>query len=526
MVTTTSKQSPKKVIILGGGIAGWMTAAAFSKLLPADQYVISLIESKQITRVGVGEATLPHLRYFNERLGIDEADFMRKTKATFKVGIEFSNWHKKGASFIHPFGEYGQPINKVDFHHAWTKQRLNGFENNLDEYSLPVMASLNSKFNFPNGHLDSVSSSYAYSYHIDAGQYAKFLEEFSVTNGVHHIEGKVNQVLQGEQGDIESLVLDNGLQINGDFFVDCSGFNGKLISQTLDVEFEDWTHWLPCNTGIALPSDHTENPVPYTKAIAQDAGWVWRIPLQHRLGNGHVFCDKFTTAEKATDELVNSLLGKPLAEPVSYKFGAGKPKKSWYKNCVAIGLASGFLEPLESTTLYLIQSSIMKLIEVFPENTNDFEELDIKAYEYNRCLDNEMLRIRDFLILHYCTTERTDTEFWRYCKNMSIPDSLSEKIELFKEFGCLDNYQHGLFRQPSWVAVYLGQGIIPNSYDPRIDLIDNDELQLKMAQIKHQVHETAKAMPVHQDLLAKYLKQKHHNRTKTDATMSLYGRTS
>ncbi len=525
MSTITAKQAPKKVIILGGGIAGWMTAAAFSKLLPKDQYVISLVETKQITRVGVGEATLPHLRYFNDRLGIDEADFMKKTKATFKVGIEFSHWQQKGSSFIHPFGEYGQQINNVDFHHAWSKQRINGEQQSLDDYSLPVMASLASKFNFPDNRLDTISSSYAYSYHIDAGQYAKFLETFSATNGVEHIEGMVKQVIQGDQGHIKSLLLDNGLQINGDFFIDCSGFNGKLISQTLAVEFDDWTHWLPCNTGIALPSDHTENPVPYTKAIAQDAGWLWRIPLQHRLGNGHVFCDKFTTIEKATDDLVNSLLGKPLANPVSYKFGAGKPKKSWYKNCVAIGLASGFLEPLESTTLYLIQSSIMKLIEVFPENTNDFEELDIKAYEYNRCLDNEMLRIRDFLILHYCTTERTDTEFWRYCKNMAIPDSLSEKIELFREFGCLDNYQHGLFRQPSWVAVFLGQGIIPKSYDPRIDLIDEHDLKQKMGNIKHQVAETVQAMPMHHELLAKYLKQNPEKATKAPATMSLYGRT-
>ena len=383
-----------KLVILGGGTAGWMTAAALGKLLPKNKFHITLVESDQISTVGVGEATLPHLRFFNQRLGIDEREFMQATQATFKVGIEFSNWGKLGDAYIHPFGDYGEKINSINFHHYWLKQRSDGLNISLDEYSLPVMACLNNKFNFPSANASDLSSTYSYAYHIDATLYAKYLRTFSENLGVIRKEGKVIDVIKRTRDNhIEMLVLESGERITGDFFIDCSGFRAQLIEKTLGCEYEDWSQWLPCNSAVAVATEGNKAPIPYTKAIAREAGWQWQIPLQHRLGNGYVYCDQFIDKQQAFDILSQNLIGKPITEPNFLKFKAGKRKKAWVNNCMAIGLSSGFLEPLESTSIYLIQSAVMKLVECIPQAEN----MAIKAEEYNRSLDMEMERIRDFL---------------------------------------------------------------------------------------------------------------------------------
>lgn len=488
----------KSIVILGGGTAGWMTAAALAKLLPSHYYAITLVESDSIGTVGVGEATLPHLRFFNQRLGIDEADFIRETNATFKVGIEFSNWGEVGDAYIHPFGDYGFPIHDVPFHHYYSalKKRLPELE--LDSFSLPVMACKNNKFAFPSNDPSSLNSTYSYAYHIDAGRYAQFLRKFSEEKGVVRREGKVLDVItRTSDGQIDTLVMESGDKIQGDFFVDCSGFRGQLIEQTLEAGYEDWSQWLPCNSAIAIPSEHSQAPLPYTKAIARDAGWQWQIPLQHRMGNGYVYCDAYLEKQQALDTLINNLPGKALAEPNHLRFLTGKRKQGWKQNCVAIGLSSGFLEPLESTSIYLIQASIMKLIELLPQRSN----MSIKAEEFNRYFDHEMVRIRDFLILHYNATERDDTEFWRYCRNLELPDSLAEKMALFREHGFIETYQHGLFLEPSWVAVYYGQRQTPKQLDSRVTTFLSPELSETILSLARDIDTEVKSMPLHSEVI-------------------------
>lgn len=494
------------IVILGGGTAGWMTASALAKLLPKNQYKITLIESEQIGTVGVGEATLPHLKFFNQRLGINEAEFMQATKATFKLGIEFSNWGALDDAYIHPFGDYGKKHAGIDFHHYWLKQQKSGQTTSLDRYSLPVMASLAQKFEFPHTDLNHVKSTYSYAYHIDAGRYAAYLRKLSESSGVKRVEGRVVEVMQrSDNQHLEVLELEDGTRINGDFFVDCSGFRGHLIERVLKSGYQDWSQWLPCNKAIAVASSSNTSPVPYTKAMARDAGWQWQIPLQHRVGNGQVYCDQFVSKQYVLDSLLQNLPGEPLTEPNHLAFKTGKRNKSWSHNCVAIGLSSGFLEPLESTSIYLIQAAIMKLVELFP----DSENMQIKAHEFNLSLDQELEKIRDFLILHYHATSREDTEFWRYCKNMPIPDSLKQKIEMFKRSGHIQEYQHGLFLRPSWLAVYIGQGIVPTQFDPRLEAMTDHELNSFLNSIETEVETAVNEMGSHQQFIDKIVSAKH-----------------
>ncbi|MBT0584980.1 tryptophan halogenase family protein [Alteromonas oceanisediminis] len=520
-------QAPKhpiqSVVILGGGTAGWMTAAALVKLLPQSQLTITLVESDAIGTVGVGEATLPHLRYFNQRLGIDERQFIRETGATFKLGIEFSHWGRQGDAYIHPFGDYGKPANGVNFHHFYTAAKRSDPSLSLDSFSLPVMACKAKRFDFPSTDPQSLLSTYSYAYHIDAGQYARFLRSFSEALGVTRIEGKVVDVItRVSNGEVAALTLENGDRIDGDFFVDCSGFRGQLIEQTLHAGYEDWSHWLPCNRAVAVPSKHAGDPLPYTKAIAREAGWQWQIPLQHRMGNGLVYCDEYMTAQQAEDSLLNALPGAALAQPNHLRFCTGKRQQSWLKNCVAIGLSSGFVEPLESTSIYLIQAAVMKLIELMPQRAN----MVVKGREYNRYFDHEMTRIRDFLILHYHATQRDDSAFWRYCKTMLIPDSLQEKMTLFTRYGMIEPYRYGLFLEPSWVAVYYGQGIIPQSVDARAvaqHQHDTGAATAAMAELAKQVDESVMQLPTH----AAWLNRLHSEHTPVPAgqtaSASLYG---
>jgi tryptophan 7-halogenase len=511
----------RSVIILGGGTSGWMTAAALARFFIPQGLKVTLVESEAIGTVGVGEATLPHLRFFNQTLGIDEQDFMRATGASFKLGIEFSHWGQQGDSYIHPFGDYGFPHKGVGFHHYWLQQRLAGDHTKIDAYSLPVMAAQQHKFFYPSADERSLLSTFSYAYHLDAGLYARYLRRYSEARAVQRHEGKVISVAQHTSGHIASVTLDNGVELSADLFIDCSGFRGVLIEQTLKTGYEDWSHWLPCNRAVALPTERTSALPPYTKAMARTAGWQWRIPLQHRTGNGHVYCSDFISDQQALEQLLGNLDSRPTAEPNFLRFTTGKRKRAWNKNCVAIGLAGGFLEPLESTSIYLIQIAIMKLVEFFPER--DFNAAPIA--EFNRQLDLEYDRVRDFLILHYHATQRADSPFWNHCRTMAIPDELAHKMALFRSRGHVVKYQQGLFLEPSWVAVYLGQNIIPQAFDPRAANITEEERSAFLRDARQLVARAARDMPAHDHFLQHQLDRTAPRDPAVNpvARMSLYG---
>ncbi len=456
----------KRVVIIGGGTAGWMTAAGLATMLGKAGISITLVESETIGVVGVGEATLPHIKAFNDSLGIDEAEFMSATSATFKLGIEFVDWGKIGDSYIHPFGEFGLPNNGVAFHQYWARVRKHESIGALDSYSLPVLACRAAKFEPPSTDPRSVMSTYRYAYQFDSLKYAPFLRALAEGRGVTRCEGKVIDVdLNSENGQINAVRLEAGHTIEGDFFIDCTGFIGLLIEKTLQTGYEPWTHWLPCDRAIAAPCKSAGPLVPYTRATAGEAGWRWRIPLHNRTGNGHVYASDFISDSAAERELCRNLEGELLSEPRLLRFVTGKRRKLWNRNCVAIGLSGGFLEPLESTSIYLIQEGITKLLEFFPHSKNS----PVDEMAYNRAMDLEFERVRDFLVLHYRASQRDDSEFWRHMRAMQIPDSLQEKIDLFRARGRVPTYDIGLFLKPSWVAVMIGQGLIPEAYDDRVD---------------------------------------------------------
>jgi tryptophan 7-halogenase len=514
-----TQSSLKHIVILGGGTSGWMTAAALAHFLIPKNYSVTLVESESIGTVGVGEATLPHLRFFNQTLGIDEKEFMQATHATYKMGIQFSNWAREGDAYIHPFGDYGREILGIGFHHYWLKKRMSGDNTPIDAYSLPVMAAADRRFMFPSDDERSIFSTYSYAFHLDAGLYAKYLRNYSETRGVKRIEGKVESVKQNDEGFIESLLLDNGLCVEGDFFIDCSGFRGILIEQTLKTGYDSWQHWLPCDRAVAIPCETRTPPLPYTKAIARSAGWQWRIPLQHRTGNGYVYASDYLSDDEACATLLANLDGNPIAEPNFLRFTAGKRNKAWNKNCVAIGLSGGFLEPLESTSIYLIQIGIMKLIEFFPETNVNTAVID----EFNRLMDMEYWRVRDFLILHYHATERCDTPFWNYCREMKIPEELTHKMTLFRERGYVVQYQGGLFLEPSWVAVYMGQRFLPQAYDPRVDRLTSEQLTTALQEIRELVNRAVADMPRHEQILFHQQEKNFAMPSTPSAKMSLYG---
>ncbi|HEU4653634.1 MAG TPA: tryptophan halogenase family protein [Steroidobacteraceae bacterium] len=492
----------RKVVIVGGGTAGWMTAAALSNKLRG-QYDLRLIESSEIGIIGVGEATVPHIRFFNRALGIDEADFMRRTQATFKLGIEFVNWARIGDSYIHPFGDFGSPLNGVKFHNYWLRaQRSNpSIAGDIGDYSFPVQLAKLGRFAFPAADPRSVASTFSYAFQFDATLYAPYLREYAEKRGVKRTEGKITDVqLRGEDGFIEAVILESGERVEGDLFVDCSGFRGLLIEQALKTGYENWTHWLPCDRAVAAPCKSGSESVAFTRSIARDAGWQWRIPLQHRVGNGYVYSSNFTTDERARDTLVQNLEGEPLADPRVLRFVTGRRKFSWNKNCVAIGLASGFLEPLESTSIHLIQLAITYLLEMFPDRSFD----PAVTCEYNRIMSVEYERVRDFIILHYHATERDDSPLWNYCRTMQIPDSLQYKMELFRERGYVVPYKEGFFLEPSWVAVYLGQRVIPRRYDPLADQAPQSALESELQRMKDVVARAAQATASHAEFIERY----------------------
>jgi tryptophan 7-halogenase len=496
-----SKYGPiRTVVIVGGGTAGWMTAAALSWAFRG-RVALRLIESLEIGTVGVGEATIPHIRSFNQRLGIDEREFMALTQATFKLGIEFRNWGRIGDAYIHPFGAYGSPIRGVDFHHYWLKQRLSGDATSIGDYSLPIVAAYLNRFSPPTSDRRSLLGTFSYAYQFDAGLYATFLRRYAEQRGTVRTEGKIVDVrVSSEGGTIQTVTLADGQVIEGDLFIDCSGFRGLLIEQALHAGYEDWTHWLPCDSAVAVPCEMAGPWTPYTRATADEYGWRWRIPLQHRVGNGYVFCSRYLDAGTATEVLMRNLEGSPLAQVRLLRFLTGKRRKQWLGNCVAIGLSSGFLEPLESTSIHLIQQAITNLIELFPDRRLDPAD----ALEFNRVMDLEYERVRDFLILHYNATQRTDTAFWDYCRTLQLPESLAHRIELFRTRGALVTYREGCFLDPSWIAVYIGQGVVPRRYDPLADAVPTDQLAVHLRTLRRAVLQTAHSMPDHRQFIGRY----------------------
>jgi len=492
----------KDIVIVGGGTSGWMTAAGMITLLPKGDYNITLIESDQIGTVGVGEATIPPMRNFNQVLGINEADFMRKTGATFKLGIEFHNWQRKGEHYFHPFGTYGRSLDSIPFHQYWLRAKSEGHATPWTDYSLCSLMARSKKFVQGSADTKSVLSTVGYAYHLDAGLYAKFLREFSEPKGVKRVEGKVIDVkLRSSNGHIESVQLESSEIIKGDFFIDCSGFRGLLIEEALKTGYEDWSHFLPCDRALAVPTESVGKTRPYTMSIAHNAGWQWRIPLQHRTGNGHVYCSKFTSEDEATNTLLNNLEGKPLADPRPLQFTTGRRKKFWNKNCVAIGLAAGFMEPLESTSIHLIQESIAQLLNLFPGDEFNQSEID----QFNETATRDYELIRDFLILHYHANQR-DEPFWQQCRDMEIPASLQQRIAVFKNRGRLFIEDENLFKMDSWLAVMFGQGITPSNYDPLINRVDSNKATLFLNDTHQAFVRSTLKMPVHDEFVSRYCK--------------------
>ncbi|HEV7606064.1 MAG TPA: tryptophan halogenase family protein [Steroidobacteraceae bacterium] len=488
-----------RIAIVGGGTAGWMAAAMLARVLEKRAPTITLVESEQIGTVGVGEATIPPIRSFNGLLGIDENDFVRQTKATFKLGIEFRNWGAPGHRYIHPFGKYGITIDRVAFHHHWLRAREAGDTTPLHEYSLSACAAYRDKFIRPVEDPRLILSSLSYAFHFDAGLYAAYLRRYAEARGVTRVEGKVLDVeLRGEDGFIRALRLEGERRIEADLFIDCSGFSGLLIEQALKTGYEDWTHWLPCDRAVAVPSESVAPLTPYTRSTAHAAGWQWRIPLQHRIGNGHVYCSRFVSDDEATATLVANLDGKPLAEPRLLRFTTGRRRKFWNRNCIALGLAAGFLEPLESTSIHLIQSGITQLAAIFPDASFD----PIDAAEYNRLQFEEFERVRDFIILHYKKNARDDAPLWRQCREMPVPDELEYRMKLFAGSGRILVGERELFAESNWLSVMLGQGINPRRHDPLADLIPLQETQRRLSELKGLMRSTVMAMPSHTVFIA------------------------
>lgn len=487
----------RHLVIAGGGAAGWMTAAMLSKLFP-HHLQITLVESEDIGIVGVGEATIPPILLFNQALGIKEADFIQSTKGTFKLGIQFENWGQQGDKYMHAFGDIGKDLGLTSFHHFWLRAQHQGFTDSYWDYSPCYQAASRNKFAPLHQLPGTPFKQLSYAYHFDASLYAATLRRLSEQQGVKRIEGKIASVTQDQtSGDIQTLVMENGQVIQGDLFIDCSGFRALLAEQTLKTGYEDWSRWLPCNRALAVPSANRSAAVPYTRAIAHQAGWQWRIPLQHRTGNGVVYCSDFMDDESAQQHLLSNIEGDALAEPRLIRFTTGRRKMQWHKNCISLGLASGFLEPLESTSLHLIQSGIIRLAKLFPATTDYASQRE----QYNRQSVTEFEQIRDFIILHYHQTQRNDSEFWRYCRTMSVPDSLTQKMELFRQSAVVQREQDDLFSEVAWQQVMLGQNLIPQQYHPLANQVSSEKLQQFMQDLKLIVTDITDKLPSHKDTL-------------------------
>ncbi|WP_295948470.1 tryptophan halogenase family protein [uncultured Xanthomonas sp.] len=493
----------RNLVIVGGGTAGWMAAAALARVLGPD-YRITLIESEQIGIVGVGEATVPHIKAFNNLLGINEAEFVRHTQGSFKLGIEFADWQRPGTSYVHGFGtEIGHPLGLLPFQQYWFKQALAGKARPLGAYTLNTVAAKRDRFMTSATDVPPTSplANIAYAYHFDAALYAGFLRRYAEQRGVTRREGIVEEVqLHPESGDVRAVRLASGEAIAGDLFIDCSGFRGLLIEQALHTGYHDFSHWLPCDRALAVPCAKVGPPTPYTRATARAAGWQWRIPLQHRTGNGYVYCSAHISDDEAAATLLANLDGPALADPRPLRFVTGRRKQVWNRNVVALGLASGFMEPLESTSIHLVQSGISKLLELFPREGIS----PVLVRRYNERIAFEFDRIRDFLLLHYHATERDDSAFWRHCRSMPITPELEETLALFRDSGRFYRNGDEMFAEISWVQVMVGQGILPRAYHPLVDQVPQADLERFMASVEQTIGHCAGAMPPHQAFIDRY----------------------
>ena len=490
----------RRIVVVGGGTAGWMAAATFAKILIPAGVHVALVESEEIGTVGVGEATIPQILHFNALLELDESEFVRATEATYKLGIEFVDWGRIGDRFFHPFGSYGIPMLGVDFQHFWLKGRHVGANDPLDAYSLAAVAARQGRFTHPiPSQTRSPLGKISYAFQFDAALYARFLRRFSEARGVERMEGRITDVVRRPGTDrIDAVRLADGRQIDGDLFVDCSGFRGLLIEQTLQSGYEDWSAWLPCDRAVAVPCERVGEPTPFTRSTARGAGWQWRIPLQHRIGNGHVYSSRHMSDDEATAILLANLDGAPIAEPRLLRFTGGHRRRPWIGNVVSLGLAGGFLEPLESTSIHMVQSGLARLMTLFP--SGGFEQAEID--EYNRQTILEYVNVRDFLVLHYKATTRDDTPFWNYCRTLAPPEGLRRKLDLYRTNGRIVRDKDELFTETSWLAVMAGQGIEAQGYHPVVDLLDADGIRDRLADIRRVNERAASIMPRHADFLA------------------------
>ncbi|WP_040309297.1 tryptophan halogenase family protein [Asticcacaulis biprosthecium] len=495
----------RNIVIVGGGTSGWMTAAGLSRVLGTQNYTITLVESEEIGTVGVGEATIPMIRMYNDLLGFDEDEFVRQTNASFKLGIEFVNWRRVGHTYFHPFGTIGVDTDGVPFTHFWQRLLALGGSDDYTRFNLESQAARQGLM----GRLtDGNPIKLNYAFHFDAALYAGFLRRYSEARGVVRKEGKIVKVNQDPQGGhLTSVALEDGRLIAGDLFIDCSGFRGLLIEQTLKAGYEDWSAWLPCNRAAAVPTerarlaDGSDAPTtPFTRSTAQEAGWQWRIPLQHRTGNGYVFCNEYVSEDEAIGKLLGRLDGKPLKDPKILRFVTGHRRKMWDKNVIALGLASGFLEPLESTSIHLVQVGLAKLLTYFPKRGIT----PAIARRYNDEMLAEYVNVKDFLIAHYHVTERDDTPFWRYCKNMSIPDSLKSRLDLFAATGQAAVLPTELFKEQSWFSVLVGQGVLPRDYHPVADAVSEDEVRLRGSRMQAAIQARIKPLVSHDAFIARH----------------------
>lgn len=491
----------KTIVIVGGGTAGWMVAAALAKVLRG-RYQLQLVESDQIGTVGVGEATIPMIRTFHELLEIDEDEFLRETDGTFKLGIEFVDWSQLGARYMHGFGRIGQQLWTMNFDQYWRRMHLLGKAADMGEYSIARAAAMKNRFMRPTQEIkNSPLNEIAYAFHFDASLYARYLRRYSEARGVLRTEGRIVDVLlDGQSGNIQSLKLEGDRRIDGDFFIDCSGFRGLLIEETLKTGYEHWNQWLPCDSAVVAPCAPHGPLLPYTRATARKAGWQWRIPLQHRTGNGHIFSSQHMTTDEATSILIEHLDSPPTAEPRLIRFNTGIRQRLWNKNCVAIGLASGFLEPLESTSIHLVHTAIARFVTFFPDR--GLSELDID--EFNRQSRMEYEKIRDFIILHYHATTRDDSPFWLQCRSMDIPDSLQRRIDLYRTHGRLFREGNELFSEVAWLQVLQGQGIETNSYHPLADLPTEESVGQYLDSVRSIIAKCVQVMPDHADYIARH----------------------
>jgi flavin-dependent dehydrogenase len=492
-----NENAVRKIVIVGGGTAGWMAAAPLIQRLGRDAREpceIVLVESSEIGTIGVGEGTMPNIHSYTMALGLDHTEFLRHTKATFKLGIEFKDWGHIGNRFFHGFGEFGPSIADAPASHHWLRLHHAGGIGSHEQWSLATEMARQNRFTPPGGLQPPYTNSYAFAYHFDAALFASFLRDYSVQRGVQRIEGTIVDVtLRAEDGFVESVTLSDGRRIDGDLFLDCSGQRALLIEGALESGFDDWSRWLPVNRAIAMPSASASCLTPYTLSTAHAAGWTWRIPLQHRIGNGHVYCSDFMTDSEAEQVLMRTVDTEPLDAPRRLRFTTGRRRRMWMKNVVAIGLSAGFLEPLESTAIQLILSAVGRLIKLFP-GRDCSEHL---ADEFNHLMAQQYESIRDFIILHYKINRRTDSEFWRWCRDAEIPDTLQHQIELFRSSGLIAQTDPGGFTELSYMSVLLGLGVLPERHNPMVDLLDEQAVRLHFERLRAGIQAAANAMPDH-----------------------------